>query len=52
LGSETNLILDIQGIVINAKVSADLTFSIDQLTHWQLDLQKFHVFDGESETRL
>lgn len=52
LGSETNLIVDIQGTVINAKVSADLTFSTDQLTHWQLDLQKFHVFDGESETRL
>jgi multiple sugar transport system ATP-binding protein len=52
LGSETNLIIDINGLIINAKVSADLTFSIGELTHWQLDLQKFHIFDGESETRL
>jgi multiple sugar transport system ATP-binding protein len=42
----------INGLIINAKVSADLTFSIGELTHWQLDLQKFHIFDGESETRL
>ncbi|AFY75217.1 ATPase component of ABC-type sugar transporter [Synechococcus sp. PCC 7502] len=52
LGSETNVIVDIQGLLINAKTSPDLAFSIGELTHWQLDLQKFHVFDGESEMRL
>ncbi len=52
LGSETNLIVDIEGAVINAKVSADLKFILGDLTHWQMDLQKFHVFDGESETLL
>jgi multiple sugar transport system ATP-binding protein len=52
LGSDTNVIVDINGLVINAKVSPDLAFTEGELTHWQLDLEKFHVFDGETETRL
>lgn len=52
LGSETNVIVDINGVVINAKVSPDLGFTVGDRTHWQLDLEKFHIFDGETETRL
>jgi multiple sugar transport system ATP-binding protein len=52
LGSDTNVIVDINGLVVNAKVSPDLAFTEGELTHWQLDLEKFHVFDGETETRL
>lgn len=52
LGSETNVIVDINGLVINAKVSPDLIFTEGELTHWQLDLEKFHIFDGETESRL
>ncbi len=50
LGSETNLIVDIGGVMINAKVSADMVLTVGESTHWRLN--KFHIFDSETEMRL
>jgi multiple sugar transport system ATP-binding protein len=45
LGSETNLAIDVDGLSINAKVSADLTYAIGEKSAWSLDCNKLYLFD-------
>ena len=45
LGAETNIIASLNGHPIQARVSADLDFTIDSKVHLALDLAKLYLFD-------
>jgi ABC-type sugar transport system ATPase subunit len=48
LGSETNLSIAIDDLSVNAKVSADLTYTIGEKSGWCLDTSKLYLFDRAS----
>jgi multiple sugar transport system ATP-binding protein len=48
LGSETNVAVNVAGLYLNAKVSADLTYAIGEQSSWRLDCNKLYLFDRET----
>ena len=48
LGSETNVAVNVDGLFLNAKVSADLTYAIGEQSSWSLDCNKLYLFDRET----
>lgn len=48
LGSETNVAVNVDGLYLNAKVSADLTYAIGEQSSWSLDCNKLYLFDRET----
>jgi multiple sugar transport system ATP-binding protein len=48
LGSETNVAVNVDGLSLNAKVSADLTYAIGEQSSWSLDCNKLYLFDRET----
>jgi multiple sugar transport system ATP-binding protein len=56
LGAETIVILDLAGKALRARVSADLTLTLDLAigakTYWQFDLNKLYLFDRLTENAI
>lgn len=48
LGSETNVSVNIEGLYLNVKVSADLTHAIGEQSSWSLDSNKLYLFDRDT----